>query len=332
MVCDVKDTQDPSDGVKRDVVNHLVFHKSLIDEERSGERINDYLDMVENINGGNQISSDPFESAIASVFKLVIEENMDPWDIDLVSFTHMFLEEAKEKENINFITAGQLVNMAWSILKMQCEETLNDAESEEQEEQEVVQDDFISQWDFDSEMYEEPEDMDYEDEVLEKNEPILEKAVRREEKKPVSLMQLVDAFDEARKEAKYREKMERLRKEKKKEREEEEKKRNENYDSNAHKEDLHHDISVIWDRICWYDKDKLNFNMIYDGRKADLVTAFVSVLFLHKKQKIKLEQEQYPTGKIMMENLVPAEEREEGMLKYMEENEEQMALEDVVRV
>lgn len=332
MVCDVKKPMDTPCDVKKEVMDHLIFHKSIIDEQRDGERINEYLDMVKDMNGEYHISNDPFENAIASVFKLVIDENMNPWNIDLVSFTTMYLEQAQAKESIDFIVAGQLVNMAWSILKMQCEETLASAENGEEEE--LVEDEFFSQWEcFDYEMYEEPEDLDYEQEVLEDEEPILEKAVRREEKKPVSLIQLVEAFEEARKEAKYREKMERLRKENKKEREEKEAQRKENYETKAHKEDIYKDIAIIWERICWYQTDELDFDMIHDNRLSDLVTAFVSSLFLHKKKKIRMEQESYPDGTIMIENLVPEDERQDGILKYIaEKDEEGMTLEQLATI
>jgi len=226
LVSEIKKTETSAGDPTEDIIQHLTFHKSIIDEDRNGERINDYIAIIEDLDdNGQDISDDPFENSIASVFKLVIEERMDPWEIDLVSFTEMYLSRAREKEDLNFVVAGQLVNMAWSILKMQCEHVLDSAEREKKEE-EPMEDEFFSEWDlWDQEMYEEPEDVDYEEEVIEQDNPPLEKAVRREEKKPVSLIQLVDAFENAKKEAKYREKMERIRKEKKEEREEERKHR-----------------------------------------------------------------------------------------------------------
>jgi len=319
---------------KEEVVTHLMFHKSIVDHERNGERIDDYIDMIEEMDDGEgyKISNDDFECAIASVFKLVIEEKMDPWNIDLASFTKMYLEEAKNKEMINFIVAGQLVNMAYSILKMQCEAVLENAE--EEEEDEIVEDEFLGQWDvFDYDIYEEPEDLDYGDQVREEEEPPLKRSVTRENKKPVSLIQLVDAFEEARNEAKYREKRERIRKEKSEERKRLEENEKKNYDTNAHKEDLHHDISMIWERICWYDKDEIGFNMIHDGRTSDFVTAFMSVLFLHKEKKVKLSQDSFPRGMIKVENLVPVEERPEGMIKFISETDnENMPIEEVITV
>ncbi|MEF8873556.1 MAG: hypothetical protein V5A88_02670 [Candidatus Thermoplasmatota archaeon] len=334
----MKDTDISSKGYSDDptqeVIKHLTFHKSIIDEERNGERINEYIGMIEELEeDGQDISDDPFENAIASIFKLVIEERMDPWEIDLISFTEMYLSKARKKENLNFIVAGRLVNMAWSILKMQCEHVLNSAEDEKEEEaEEPVEEEFFNDWDvWDQDVYEEPEDIDYEEKVLEDDETPLKKAVRREEKKPVSLMQLVDAFEDAKKEAKYKEKMERIRKEKKKEREEEFEKQKENYKTRSHKENLQRDISLIWDRICCYEQNVITLNMIHDNRKKDIITALISVLFLHKKKKIKLNQLEYPDGQILLENLVPEEKRENGLIDFVsEEEQDAMTLDNVI--
>ncbi len=313
-----------------EVVKHLMFHKSIIDEDRSGERINDYLHMIDNMDDSlYHISQDPFECAIASLFKLVIDEKMNPWEIDLVSFTKMYLEEAKDKETLNFTVAGHLVSMAWSILKMQCEEVLNNAEAEEEDE--YVEEEPIY-WDmFDDAFYQEPEDLEYEEEVLEGEGGKLEKAVRREQKKPVSLIDLVNAFEEGKKEAQYREKMERLRKEKAKEREKLRNQKKDNFDTKAHKEDMQKDISIIWKRICWYQQEKLEFDMIHDGRVSDFITAFTSVLFLHKDGKIRVRQENIPESQIMLKVLAQMEDIQDShALEIVEEDLEEMPLERLV--
>ncbi len=341
MVSELKgsDTDLPSIGASEDpteeVIQHLTFHKSIIDEERNGERINDYIEMVDELEDeGQDISKDPFENAIASIFKLVIDERMDPWEIDLISFTDMYLSQARDKENLNFIVAGRLVNMAWSILKMQCEHVLNSAENEKDENvEEPMEEEFFNDWDvWDQEIYEEPEDIDYEERVLEEDETPLNKAVRREEKKPVSLMQLVDAFEDAKKEAKYKEKMERIRKEKKKEREKEFEKQKDDYKTQSHKENLQRDISLIWDRICCYEQNVITLNMIHDNRKKDIITALISVLFLHKKRKIKLKQLEYPDGQILLENLVPEKERKNGLVDFVSEKEQDVMTLDSIMI
>lgn len=342
MVSEMKEAGIHPDEPTKEVIQHLTFHKSIIDEERNDDRINDYIDIIKDMkdldDGGPDISNDPFESAIASIFKLVIEEKMDPWEIDLISFTDMYLSQAKQKENIDFIVAGQLVNMAWSVLKMQCEHVLNSAEDEKKEEEQFEDNpegDFFNDWEMMDEgmydMYEEPEDVDYEEEVIEEDKAPLEKAVRREEKKPVSLIQLVDAFEDAKKEAKYREKMERIRKEKKKEREEKLEKQKEEYDTHSHQENLQHDLSLIWSRICCYEQKVITLNMIHDNRKKDIITAMRSVLFLNKQDKINIKQLEYPNGQILLKNLIPEKERENGLIDFIsEEEKESMALEEVM--
>ncbi|MBS3781186.1 MAG: segregation/condensation protein A [Candidatus Thermoplasmatota archaeon] len=312
------------DNSPEEVIQHLTFHKSLIDEKRNGERIDDYIQMVENMDEeGKEFSDDPFDNAIASIFKLVIDEKMDPWEIDLVSFTEMYLEQAKNKENLNFLVTGQLINMAWSILKMQCEQVLYSAEEEEQEEP-VEEEGFFDEWEiWDQGLYEDPEDLDYEEEVLNDDDLPLERAVRREEKKPVSLIQLVDAFEDAKQEAKYREKMEKIRKEKKKEREEELKEREENYDTRSHEEDIQSEISKIWKRICCYEQKVITLSMIHDDRKKDIITALMSILFLNKQKKIKVKQTSYPDGQILVENLVPEEKRQNGLMELTTETQEE---------
>ncbi|MEF8832095.1 MAG: segregation/condensation protein A [Candidatus Thermoplasmatota archaeon] len=325
MVSEMKEQSIHLDNPPEEVIEHLTFHKSLIDEERSGERIDDYIQMVENMDeDGEEFSDDPFDNAIASIFKLVIDEKMDPWEIDLVSFTEMYLEQARKKENLNFIVTGQLINMAWSILKMQCEQVLSSAEEEEQEET-VEQEEFFDEWEiWDQDLYEEPEDIDYEEEVLDDDGGApLEKAVRREEKKPVSLIQLVDAFEDAKQEAKYREKMEKIRKEKKKEREQQLKEQEENYDTHSHEEDIQSEISKIWKRICCYEQKVITLSMIHDDRKKDIITALMSILFLNKEKKIRVKQTGYPDGQILVENLVSEEERQNGLMELTTESQEE---------
>jgi len=324
LVSEVKESYIQLDNSPEEVIQHLTFHKSLIDEERSGERIDNYIQMVENMDeDGKEFSDDPFDNAIASIFKLVIEERMDPWEIDLVSFTEMYLEQAKKKENLNFLVTGQLINMAWSILKMQCEQVLSSAEEEGKEEP-VEQEEFFDEWEiWDQDLYEEPEDIDYEEEVLDDDKLPLEKAVRREEKKPVSLIQLVDAFEDAKQEAKYREKMEKIRKEKKRKREQELEERDENYETRSHEEDIQSEISKIWKRICCYEQKVITLSMIHDDRKKDIITALLSTLFLNKSKKIKVKQIDYPDGQILIENLVPEEQRENRLMDLAMESQEE---------
>ena len=74
------------------VLNHLLFHKALISENNGAERISRYVSMLGEIDQGMHVAlRDPFEKAVAAAFELVIEKQLDPWDLDLAQFTRMFL-------------------------------------------------------------------------------------------------------------------------------------------------------------------------------------------------------------------------------------------------
>src|SRR3989475_2492582 len=102
------------------VLNHLLFHKALISETEGGQRINRYLGMLNEIDQGMHVAvRDPFEKSIVAAFELVLERHLDPWEINLVQFTKLFMDKVKKDGAVNFVTAGKLVFLAPSILKMQ---------------------------------------------------------------------------------------------------------------------------------------------------------------------------------------------------------------------
>src|SRR5438552_2384592 len=107
------------------VLNHLLFHKALISETEGGQRINRYLSMLNEIDQGMHVAvRDPFEKSVVAAFELVLERQMDPWEINLVPFTKLFLDKVKKDGSVNFVTAGKLVFLAWSILKLQSDKVL----------------------------------------------------------------------------------------------------------------------------------------------------------------------------------------------------------------
>ena len=67
--------------IDNDVFNHLLFHKSLIDENDDSSNINFYVKMLQKTNQGEHISiENPFERSIAIAFELVMRQHLDPWD------------------------------------------------------------------------------------------------------------------------------------------------------------------------------------------------------------------------------------------------------------
>src|SRR5437773_1140763 len=90
------------------VLNHLLFHKALISETEGGQRINRYLAMLNEIDQGMHVAvRDPFEKSVVAAFELVLERQMDPWEINLTPFTKLFLEKVKKEGTVNFVTCGK---------------------------------------------------------------------------------------------------------------------------------------------------------------------------------------------------------------------------------
>ena len=277
------------------VLNHLLFHKALISEQENGERIAKYLQMIEEINNGMHIACrDPVEKSLAAAFELVIESKFDPWDINLVEFTKMYLKKVRSDGDVNFIVAGRLILMAWSILKLQSDEVLEDATP-----QLPAEECFFSDWDVPPEFYQAPEDLDYTNVIMHTGANPLKQAVRRHPERKVTLIELVDAFDEARRESEYRAKIESLRVANVEQEVE--------FHSNVHKENLTEDMMLTWARIRQFNGKAIPLHNLWDNDVWDRVTVFVSVLFLCMMQKVTLWQRRMPHGEIFVKSLAGEE-------------------------
>ena len=180
------------------IQNHLLYHKALIDDESdNSERIKHYTELLEEVDRGLYVSiEDPVERAIAATFELIIEHGINPWTIDILKFTSLYMKKIKDDDVIDFLTAGKLVKMAWNVLKLKSEDMLVKIEEKEEKEICEVEFDIPSNflYDFDT-VYEEPYDFDFTSSVLE--EPPFSEPVRRDEIRPVALIELIDAFEEA---------------------------------------------------------------------------------------------------------------------------------------
>jgi hypothetical protein len=107
------------------VINHLMFYKSIISEEDSGQKISDYMELVRGLKEGEHLPiKDPFDKSIALTFELVMQNHMNPWDVDLLKFSNLYMDRMKAEQEVDFITAGRLMFMAWSVLKLQSDEVL----------------------------------------------------------------------------------------------------------------------------------------------------------------------------------------------------------------
>ena len=272
------------------VLNYLVFHRSLLGEsEDTSVLLERYLGLVENLKEGVHIViPDPFQKAIALLFELVMEEEFDPWEIDLVKFTQSYLERVQKDGAVNFAIAGRLLYMAWSILYLQSEAILKlraqpdpatpglDGGSIE-----GLDEGYLP-------LLETPEAVDVTSTVLNSTDPppLLE-MVRHPETRPVSLLELVRAFGEAeadaRRSMRIQELRERLREEQR-----------------APPEVLVHgdlperDLADTWTAALQHPIGEpfplLDLWNPLEGRDR-LVAVFLALLFLAREKSVELRQE-----------------------------------------
>lgn len=261
------------------VLEHLLFHKAIIDEGARAEKIDRYLTILEREQEG-EMMKDPLDDAIRSVFELVLTQNFDPWEIDLMEFTQLYSRKVAD-EDVDFIVAGRLVHMAWSILRMQSEEVLSSHDREEM---------YFAEWDVEG-----LNDLFPEAEVLDLSIPDVElsEVVRHRSLRPVSLVELLDAFEDARREAEMQVERRKVR---------EALRQNEaQFDNKAHDEDLERDVDMIWERIQKCGTGAIPFSDICADSLEERIKAFVSILFLARDGRLSIWQDDLPYGEIFLE-------------------------------
>jgi len=281
--------------IDNDVINHLLFHKSLIDEKDDAKRINQYIKMLQEKQENDHISIDnPFDRSIALAFELVTNHHLDPWDIDLVSFSTMYLKRAKE-EKIDLITAGRIILLAWRILKLQSENLMLNMEDKEESYEPLDWGDIPHEmW------FSEDDSYSYTNLVMKNPKPPIEKPVRRNVKRKVTLIELLDAFDTAKKEAEEREILEKQRKIESKRITEKARKR---MQGTAHEDPLEKDIEETWNKIKNISKKTMILSDICENNnREEIIRIIMSILFLAYDNKITVYQKKFPYGNIYIKN------------------------------
>lgn len=282
--------------IDNEVINHLLFHKSLIDEHEDASKINYYVDMLQKTNEGEHISiENPFDRSIAIAFELVMRQHLNPWDIDLVSFSTMYLKRAKE-ERIDLMTAGRIIYMAWKVLKLQSDNLVVSMETQEEELEPFG-------WgDIPTEMWLQNDDAySYTNLLMKMPEPPLDEPVRRNAKRKVTLIELLDAFDQARKESEEHQLLEQQRKE---ERDRLAAKARKRMIGTAYEDHLEEDVEAVWKKIKTFPKKTISFFELCDNRgREEMIRILMSVLFLVYDNKIHVYQKKFPYGKIYIKNI-----------------------------
>ncbi|SUZ94530.1 uncharacterized protein METZ01_LOCUS47384, partial [marine metagenome] len=292
--------------MRDDIVIRLLNGEPDLETSRFLDRLMELSTLEE---AEHQYLIEPFDRSVALVFQMFNSSDLDPWDVDLSSFTEMFNEQIQEAENIDLPSCGRLIRMAWSILRGQASTLI-----ERQERALVFEED--DSWDFESGWEAEFDDADYNfsmgvltgaaDEVLPS---IFEGRIHRDESRPVTLGELLLGLQDAGRLAEEQ----RLREQIAKERREAHQKARARFSGSLHVEDLEGDLRRTWQALKARTEgdltvgleeiaEELNQSSIDSGIKEDearaeaQVTALVSSLFLTHRGYIGLKQEKGKNG------------------------------------
>ncbi len=253
---------------------HLLFHKALADDEESLRRIGGYMDILSRTEG--EKLQDPVDESIRAVFSLVLENGIDPWEIDLSEFVRMY--EAKvTSDSFDMIVAGKLMLMAWKVLRLQSEATRVRSEPPVEPVFEEVDDSFF-----------------YDDEPMYVPEVAFREAYAREPVRPVTMYELIDAFEDARKEIEIQRERERVRAELRA-------KEPKRFENKAHEEDDEQVIEAVWNRIRKLGAGQIGLRELYTGDLLENLSVFVSVLHMVRDGKLEVWQDEFPSGEIWLE-------------------------------
>ena len=282
--------------IDNDVISHLLFHKSLIDEKDDATRINHYVSMLQKTDEGEHISIENlFDRSIAIAFELVLQQHLNPWDIDLVSFSTLYMKRAKE-EKIDLMIAGRIIYMAWKILKLQSNDLVVTMKNQEETYEPFG-------WgDIPTEMWLTKDDAySYTNLVMNMPEPLLDEPIRRDSKRKVTLMELLDAFDQARKESEEHLLIEQQRRE---ERERLDQLARKRMKGTAHEDHLEEDVEAVWQKIKSFPKKTILLTDLCEIKgREELIRILMSVLFLAYDNKLLVYQRRFPYGKIFIKNM-----------------------------
>lgn len=254
---------------------HLLFHKALAEDVQSFDRINGYMRILNNTTG--EKLNDPVDESIRAVFNLVLESGIDPWEIDLREFVRMYSKKVTNN-TFDMIVAGKLLLMAWKILRLQSEVTYGKG-AEPVVEEEVFASDF---------------DLEDEDAHMAVPEVSFNRAFQRDTMRPVTMYELIDAFEDARAEIEVQQERERVKAELNA-------KEPRKFENKAHDEDDEKDVEHVWERIQRLGAGAIQINDLYTHSLMEDLRTFVSILHLVREGKLEIWQDVLPYGEVFIE-------------------------------
>ncbi len=257
---------------------HLLFHKALIDDSVSSDKIDRYLSLLNDEREHERLQDDTDES-IRTVFRLVLEENFDPWAIDLREFVRTYTRKVKMSK-FDIIVAGKLMLMAWKVLRMQSDETKMESDRNM-----MAECDFG--FDFDSDYFmDEPVPLDIPDVEL-------KGLYTRAPTRAVTMMEILGAFDEAQEQIRIAEEREATRLKLKA--------LEPKFDNKAHKEIEDSDVQKVWERIQRIGTGAFALSELYTDDMDNNIMVFWSALQLVRDGKLTIWQDDLPYGEIMID-------------------------------
>ncbi len=215
------------------------------------------------------------------IYKLVKEEGMDPWDVDIAELGQKFLDMVSKLKKMDFRISGKVILAAAILLRIKSKKLVNDdfdnlnrliAMTDEDEFYEELEDDFM-------------DDSDYQPAEEKKDEYKLTPRTPLPRKRKVSVYDLVDALQKAL----------------------EVKKRRTNRLSRKEESDVRipektKDISIVIKEVYAQIKDffsgkkeqRIYFSeLVPSGTREDKIYTFMPLLYLDNQQKIELSQEKH---------------------------------------
>ena len=134
----------------------------------------------------------------------------------------------------------------------------------------------------------------FDDEPMYVPEVSFREAYQREPVRPVTMYELIDAFEDARKEIEIQRERERVRAELKA-------KEPKTFQNKAHEEDDEQVIEAVWRRIERLGTGQISIRDLYTGSLDENITVFVSVLHLVRDGRLAVWQDDLPRGEIYVE-------------------------------
>lgn len=225
--------------------------------------------------------TDPFAKLVASTFNLCREGTIDPWNIDLKSFSRIFMELIDDTFD-KFGMAGYLISQAWRILLEKTEASVMKRQKQEEvvhSEEEFLQD-----------------ELELALSIEEDNSPLeLAEPVKHREKRPVMLVELLEAMRHA-----YRK--DRVRNRPRVEKEELDVSAMEEIIFELHGEEPEKEIDETYSRILSQLTNTFYMEDLWGESVEDRWSFLVYCLFLMREKMIILRQDGN-FGKILVERV-----------------------------